>query len=198
MKNTETKNLAYCPFKQCVLSVTPPLSQLEMAFLILSRTIWTNNKASILHERAPTVIDVAEFWKIRALWMLLIFITHMAIPRRNNQTKYLKIGTDDLFPPVELNNSMLFFNILRQSLLVQGAFIPLTQEIRRDIIYQSRILHSSAQQGTTPAKDCGAQRLCSVSTLLIPLLCGNEQICLSHCHPVPLQDISLTWADPMF
>jgi hypothetical protein len=133
----------------------------EIAFQILNRTIWTNNKAHKSKMRQDPNCD--RCGKRETMEHLLCECEFYSEPLWSKLAESLTmllndISTDDV-PRVELGQTNIIYNIPHPSLLLhiqdkssRTAILLLTQELKRDIIYRRMNLPPSAQQIPDPRR----------------------------------------------
>jgi hypothetical protein len=161
----------------------------EMAFQILNRTTWTNNKAFKSRMRLDPNCD--RCGKTETMEHLLCECEYYSECLWNRLAEILTIYYNDIsmtyVPRVDLGQTNIIFNIPQPSLLLyipdketRNAILLLVQEIKRDIIYRRINLPQSAKQVTHP------QRLVAHLDLFIRRLISYLQYIgtVKYCKPV--------------
>jgi hypothetical protein len=129
----------------------------EIAFQILNRTIWTNNKAFKSRSRPDPFCERCK--KVETMEHLLCeceFYSELLWDKlAEGLTMLLNDVSGDRVPRLELGQTNIIFNIPHPALLLhvhdkasRNAILLLVQEVKRDLIYRRMNLPPSAQQIT--------------------------------------------------
>jgi hypothetical protein len=133
----------------------------EIAFQILNRTVWTNNKA--FKSRMRDNPNCERCGNPETMEHMICECLHYAqllwIKVGEVITKYLNSVSTDYVPNVEYSQLNIIFNVPHPSLILhvpdklsRNTILILTQEIKRDIIYRRMNLPPSANQPADPPR----------------------------------------------
>jgi hypothetical protein len=133
----------------------------ETAFQVLNRTVWTNNKAFKSRMRDNPNCERCGLTETmeHTLCECLYYAQLLWIKLGDVITKYLNSVSTDYVPKVENSHLNIIYNVPHPSLIIhipdklsRNTLLILTQELKRDIIYQRLNLPPSANQITDPPR----------------------------------------------